>query len=73
LGIQLNQFNFRPGDGFELWWRWANPDRVLLPESVLAQIRPLTMEKAQEVWQTEFAYIAELLVIEFTTTVLPPP
>src|SRR5579872_4972213 len=69
--IQLNQFDFRSGDSFELWWRWANPNRVLLPESVLALIRPLTVEKAREIWQSEFAYITELWRYAFDTAINP--
>lgn len=71
MGIQLNQADFRPADSFELWWRWANPNRVLLPESVLAQIRPLTKEKAQEVWQSELTYSSELWRYAFNTAINP--
>ncbi len=69
--IQLNQSDFRPSDSFELWWRWANPKRVMLPESVLAQIHPLTGEKAQEIWQTELVYISELWRYAFDSTLEP--
>src|ERR1700694_5336587 len=71
LGIQLNQSDFRLGDSFELWWRWANPNRVLLSESVLAQIRPLLEEKAQQIWQTEYVYNSELWRYSFDTAVEP--
>lgn len=69
--IQLSQTDFRPGDDFELWWRWANPNRVLLPESALAHIRPLAEERAQEIWQTECVYITELRRYAFNTTLDP--
>jgi hypothetical protein len=69
--IQLNQSDFRSSDSFELWWRWANPKRVMLSESELAQIQPLTEKKAQEIWQTEFVYITELWRYRFNSTLEP--
>ena len=71
LGIQLSQTDFRSGDGFKFWWRWTNPTWNVLPESDLAQIRPLTEEKAQEVWQTEFVYSNELWRYAFDSTSRP--
>ena len=58
--IQISQSDFRPGDSFELWWRWTNPRWAVLPESDLAQIRPLVAGKAQEIWQTESVYRHDL-------------
>src|SRR5690242_11503996 len=58
--IQLNQSDFREGESFELWWRWTNPTWNVLPESDLAQIRPLMAGKAQEIWQTESVYRHDL-------------
>ncbi|MGH2495034.1 MAG: hypothetical protein ACRDIV_10060 [Ktedonobacteraceae bacterium] len=67
--IQLSQSDFRPGDSFELWWRWANPKWVSLPESVLFHIRSLTVKKTREIWQTEFVYITELRRYAFDTAI----
>lgn len=69
--IQLRQSDFRPGDGFKFWWRWTNPTWNVLPESDLAQIHPLSEEKAQEVWQTEFVYCNELWRYTFDSTSRP--
>jgi len=69
--IQLNQSDFRPGDSFELWWRWTNPTWDMLPESDLAQIRPLTAGKAQEIWQTESVYRHDLWRYTFVSTSEP--
>jgi hypothetical protein len=69
--IQLRQSDFRPGDSFKFWWRWTNPTWNVLPESDLGQIYPLTEEKAQEVWQTEFVYSNELWRYAFDKTSRP--
>lgn len=49
--IKLTANDFQPLSEFPLRWRWTDPQRKVLPAAVLAQMRPLTAAKAQELWQ----------------------
>lgn len=41
--------DFQALDTFELRWRWTEPDQAVLPETVLRQIHPLQLSKAQQI------------------------
>jgi hypothetical protein len=69
--IELLSRDFKPLEEFTYSWRWMDPKRVLLPEAVLAQIRPLREEKAKDVYQNEIVYERELSVYAFDKTSEP--
>lgn len=71
MSIQLLHYDFRAGESFELWWRWTDPTWHVLPESDLAQIRPLTVGKAQEIWETESVYRRDLYTFIGSSELIP--
>ena len=48
--IELNEDDFRPLEEFPLAWRWNDARRRILPVDVFSNIRPLTPDKAKEIY-----------------------
>jgi hypothetical protein len=48
--IQLSEKDYRPLKTFPLAWRWTEPRRSLVPDEVVANIRPLSFAKATEIY-----------------------
>src|SRR5262245_64848359 len=55
--IDLEPTDLADLDTFELRWRWMSERHWLAPPSALERIRPLTPEKARELWAVTQAAI----------------
>ncbi len=69
--IQLEHDDFRALKDFKYLHHWTNPRWNVLPESALAQIRPLREEKVKELWEHEYVYFNELYRYAFADTSAP--
>jgi hypothetical protein len=54
--IELSESDFRPLETFSLAWRWTDSRRTLLPPDALANIRPLRVAKAAEIFERTPAF-----------------
>ena len=66
---ELDESAFAPLDDFPLLWRWTSPRYDLLAPAVLATIRPLRPDVAQELEPSATAWCSDRRTVEMEMTI----